>query len=171
MRLLFRTTSALLDLAREDLRRPHPVALERVGFLACRVAQCYPNGCLVLASRYYPVHDEHYVPSSVCAAVIDSNAIREALQRAYSSSISVFHVHMHDHCGVPFWSRIDAREMTRLMPDFLKVRPELPHGVVVLSRDSLWGYAWHGKPPRGREFTSAQVVGSPLVTVAYDRQI
>jgi hypothetical protein len=51
-------------------------------------------------------------------------------------------VHMHEHKGQPGFSSTDRREQLKYVPDFFKVRRQLPHGAIVLSHDRAIGRAW-----------------------------
>jgi hypothetical protein len=74
--------------------------------------------------------------------MLGAGAFRRVLQIAYNAPVSILHVHRHEHRGRPEFSTIDLSEAQRYMPDFWKVRPGLPHGVVVLSHDSASGLIW-----------------------------
>jgi hypothetical protein len=71
-------------------------------------------------------------------------AIRNALNLALLDTVGVFHVHIHAHHGRPRFSGVDLREQHKFVPDFFKVRPEMPHGAVVLSYDHAIGRVWLG---------------------------
>lgn len=141
-------TQQLREEMLQDLARGHPFAAERVGFLSCRPA-AMPGGLLVLGISYHPVADEDYLPDSRVGAMMGPAAIRKALQFAYNHSVSMFHVHVHDHRGVPGFSSTDLKETAKFVPDFFHVQPNLPHGALVLSRDSGIARCWPGfrKPP------------------------
>src|SRR5881396_2701883 len=115
MRVFFKITDILFRDICSDLRRPHPVAGERVGFILCRSAT-RPGLLLVLAASYLAVDDADYVDLPPAVATIGSSAIRKALQAAYTDGWSIFHVHVHEHRGIPGFSGIDRREMARLIP-------------------------------------------------------
>lgn len=141
MNYAFRITDRLLEVVHQDLSRPHAFAYERVGHLHCRVG-VQAERIVILAEEYRPVADADYLPSDEAGAVIGPAAIRTALQNAYRRRDAVFHVHRHDHHGVPSFSRLDARENARCVPDFWKVSPTMPHGALVLSFDSATGRVW-----------------------------
>ena len=147
-----------------DLLRPHPFAAERVGFIACKPAASR-SGTLLLAADYRPVADEDYVPDMRVGAMMGPAAIRKALQWAYNVRLSIIHVHLHDHDGAPGFSTTDLRETAKFVPDFFHVRPDLPHGALVLSRDSAIARCWliPGAPPVWAE--KVTIVGSPLITI------
>ena len=142
MKLVFRVPQGLYHQIQKDLSRVHPVAAERVGFLACGIASLDPGGLLILADTYHPVTDSHYVNDPRAGATINADAIRAALQIAYRQKVSMFHIHRHEHYGRPQFSAIDLRESARLTPDFFKVRAEMPHGVIVFSHDGANGLCW-----------------------------
>jgi len=141
VRTIFRATSRFLLEARRDLVRPHGFAAERVGFISVRAAAT-PSALLLLAEGYHPVADEDYVNDATVGAMMGQHAIRKALDIALLRGLGMFHVHMHDHAGRPGFSRIDLREQLKFVPDFFKVRREMPHGAVVLSRDMAAGRVW-----------------------------
>src|SRR5437870_1541095 len=92
---------ALYTALLQELRRPHPFAWERVSFLTANAGQ---DGELVLPTVQYPVPDDQYVPDTTSAACIGSAAIRAAISRALTEQVSIFHVHLHDHLGAPWFS-------------------------------------------------------------------
>jgi hypothetical protein len=165
MKIQSRITRQLLQRVYADLARPHSFAAERVGFLICKVGAIKPNGILVLAYDYRPVDDEDYLDDPRVGAMMGPAAIRKALQLAYKEPVAIFHVHVHGHNGRPWFSDIDLRETKNFVPDFWHVRPEFPHGALVLSRDSLSGLCWipsRRKPIRISSFT---VVGFPMTFI------
>lgn len=167
-KVIFKIPAHLLTDIRTDLTRPHPFAAERVGFIACSVAALESQGLLVLARDFHPVDDADYLDDPSVGAMMGREAIREALQIAYKASVSMFHVHLHEHRGRPWFSRTDLREAANFVPDFWHVQPKIPHGAVVLSLDSLAGLCWipgsfHKGPIRIWESVS---VGAPMQIVA-----
>jgi hypothetical protein len=63
---------------------------------------------------------------------------------------------------------MDIVQSYRFVPDFFKVQPHRPHGVIVLSHDSASGLCWlpgHHSPIRIREF---EVVGRPIRSIRHD---
>lgn len=131
-----------------DLDRPHDVAFERVGFIACRVG-LGRNTQALLAYDYMPVDDACYLPSREMGALIDAEAIRAAMQRAFRDKCAIVHVHRHDHPGLPHFSGIDEAENSKLIPTFWNVSPRMPHGALVLSFDRAHGKVWNktGRSP------------------------
>lgn len=141
MNIQFRIAQELLDRIHEDLSRPHPVAQERVGFIACRVGAASTTQ-IMIAESYAPVDDADYLPSRTMGALMGPAAIRKALQHCYRTKSAMFHVHRHEHGGLPSFSPVDVRENAKFIPDFWKVAPVRPHGAIVLSWDRAHGTVW-----------------------------
>lgn len=156
--------SALADLARDDLRRPHPFAFERVGFLYARVGALPEGGCLLLAYEYHDVPDQAYVKDPYAGARISDQGFRPARQAALAGNVSVIHVHLHNHHGRPRASEIDLEESDHFMPDFLKIAPALPHAAIVLSTDAAVGRIWRSnRSPQA--LSSISFVGATVMKV------
>jgi hypothetical protein len=120
---------------------------------------------VILAAAYHAVADDDYLNDPTVGAMMGPGAIRTAMQRAYNGGtqdIGLFHVHMHEHRGLPSFSRVDLTESMKFVPDFFNAVPAMPHGAIVLSLDRAVGLCW---PKRGSgpvaigRFAS---VGAPL---------
>jgi hypothetical protein len=144
MNTTFKANSALFAAMRQDLRRPHPFAHERIGFLSAGIAAT-DEGLLILARSYRPIADEDYLPDSSVGAMMNAAAIRKALQWAMSERVAIFNVHSHGGRGVPGFSGIDLRESAKYVPDFFKLAASRPHGAIVLSNDAAYGKIWFNK--------------------------
>jgi hypothetical protein len=162
MRVVFKVVDRLLERVRHDIARPHEFAAERVGFFVCRAASLSPQGVVILAHDYMPVEDEDYVDDSTVGAMMGASAIRKALELALSMKAGMFHAHLHEHAGRPRFSRTDARESAKFVPDFWNVRPEMPHGALVASKDSFYGMCWYPGMSTPIEIGEFVVVGSPI---------
>jgi len=162
MRVAFKITRCLLGSVLNDLRRSHPFAAERVGFLSCKVGGVKPWGWVVLAQEFHPVADDDYLKDHSVGAMMGPAAIRKAIQIALSNEVCMFHVHMHGHCGQPWFSGVDLRETAKFVPDFWHVRPQLVHGAVVLSLDSIAGLCWHPRAPAPVRISEFSIVGAPM---------
>src|SRR3989441_3753775 len=165
MKVLFKITSSLLKRVREDLVRTHEFAAERVGFLSWRAAKLRPRGLVILAHDYHPVSDNDYVNDSTVGAMMGSEAIRKALQFAYGNEVGMAHVHMHDHCGSPCPSRTDLSETAKFVPDFWHVKPQMPHGAIIVSRDSISGRCWYPGRSKPVSISKLTIVGPRLVFI------
>lgn len=166
MTSVFRITSALLEKLHDDLSRPHAFAGERVAFLSCRTGSLNAGGIVLLAHSIHVVSDEDYERSHTMGALIGSAAFRKILQYCYAHKVSIFHVHRHDHDGAPAFSKIDIQESAKFVPDFFKVRPDQPHGALVLSMDSMSGLIWRSRMSKPERITKSTIVGHRLVEIS-----
>jgi hypothetical protein len=141
VKAIFKATDRFLRDVRRDLARPHHFAAERVGFISIRAASA-GNRLILLAGGYHPVADDDYIDDPSVGAMMGQEAIRKALNVALLQPIGMFHVHMHEHEGRPAFSRMDRREQLKFVPDFFKVRRQMPHGAIVLSHDRAIGRVW-----------------------------
>ena len=142
MNIEFRLSEKLYKAIHSDLHRKHAYAAERVGFIKCALSKLNENDLLVLANSYMSLDDEDYVYNPNAGATMGTGAIRKALQTAYNERCAMFHVHRHDHFGIPRFSRTDLVEGHKFVPDFFKVQPNSCHGIIVLSFDSASGLCW-----------------------------
>jgi hypothetical protein len=161
MKVLFKITEDLRQETLSALCEPHPFAAERVAFLKCRVAST-ADCLLVLAADLHRVADEDYLDYPSAGATMGPSAIRRALQTAYVEKATMFHVHLHAHFGRPGFSRIDFRESALFVPDFWNVQPSLPHGAIVLSKDSAWGRCWYPGLIKPIDIDDFAFVGIPM---------
>ena len=161
MKVHFKITSNLLTSIRTDLRRPHPFARERVGFVSAGLSASRDK-VLVLAREYRPVRDEDYLRDPSVGAMMGPTAIRRALQWAMQDGVGVFHVHNHGGSGIPSFSGIDLRENRQFVPDFLKVAPRSAHGAIVLSDTAAHGQVWFDRSRTHQLIASFVEVGVPL---------
>ncbi|CAB3797125.1 hypothetical protein [Pararobbsia alpina] len=150
---------ALLNRIHADLDRPHAFAAERGGFLTCR-SESDGSGWTIRSIDYDPVPDVEYVNVPSVGAAVKGSAFRRFQMKAHSEPVSIFHIHRHDHHGTPRFSSVDRQEGHRFVPDFMTVRRELPHGIVVLSYDAAHALVWLPEDPH------AAVVGE--VALAFD---
>jgi hypothetical protein len=133
-----------------------------VGFLACRAARLSKDGIVLLAFEYRTVDDEDYIEDPSVGAMMGSRAIRKALEFALKNKVGMFHIHLHGHRGRPRFSGVDSRESAKFVPDFWNVRPEMPHGALVVSIDSFYGLCWYPRGSAPSEIADFVVVGSPM---------
>lgn len=156
-----RVSRQLIARVQADLRRRHPFAHERVGFLSCRTAALPAEGVLILPVAYHPLDDDEYVESDEAGAMMSEKAISRAMQLAYRDRMSIVHVHEHGHPGKPGFSGIDIREGHQFVPDFFNACPRQPHGLMVLSRDYAAALVWRHGEESGRA-ASVTIAGAPL---------
>lgn len=162
MKVILKIAENLLGFAMEDLRRPHPFAMERVGFLLCRPGDLPGGGLAIFAGSFHTIADDDYLDDQSAGAVMGPDAIRKALQVSYNKNASMFHVHIHEHHGKPRFSGTDKRETSLFVPDFWHVQPALPHGAIVLSKDSAFGQCWIPGADRPQEITDFVFIGAPI---------
>lgn len=161
MRVHFKIADALYRSVLQDLRRPHRVALERVGFVTCRVGRT-PDGLVLLARGFNPVADEHYIHNPDIGAEINGDAVRLALQHAYAQPDVMMFAHEHPHRGPTWPSQVDLQCWRQMIPNFWNVRPELPHGALIFSHDVGMGHLWISRDVAPVSIDRFSVVGSPL---------
>lgn len=170
-----RLTATLRDSILGDLRRLHPFAFERIGFLSLASGNLENGHALLLGLEYHPVPDDQYVADAMVGARIGTEAIRGAIGRVLRTGRGLLHVHLHDHVGQPGFSWQDQAEQPRLISSFVNADPTVAHGMLVLSRTSAAAWIWlpgdsgptvpeqitivgHSMAftlPRGREFVKA----------------
>jgi hypothetical protein len=161
---LIRITRSLYDAVQVDLRRPHPFAGERVGFLYGRLANSATDRPLVLITAYTPLDDDRYLPDPTVGARIDSQAIRSAMQGVIDRNEGCFHVHIHAWPGSPRFGMTDLAELPRLVPSFQTVGQHHAHGLFLLSDDLAYADVWlpgQREPVAGR----LNIVGFPLTLI------
>ena len=154
-----KVTSMLLYEVRRDLARPHAFARERVGFLKAALALS-ENDCAILVHSYTPVADNDYLNDPSVGAMMGPHAISMAMAAAFEDHVALFHVHSHGGQGIPHFSGVDLRENQKFVPDFFKVRPQRPHGAVVLSATHAYGHVWLEPGAVARPIDQFQLVGS-----------
>lgn len=165
MRVHIKMTGALHAEIMRDLKRPHPFAAERVGFVFGRVGTLVDQGRLILLTRYHSIPDEQYVEDDAVGARIGSDALTWAMQAVYHGRPvreGIFHIHLHGHGGEPGMSRTDRREIPTLMPGFQAVGRDAAHGIIILSSDH--GSCWVWTPGRAEPIPAEclSVIGSPV---------
>lgn len=139
-----------------DLRRSHAHAAERIGFLYGRFA---PGDLpLVVMTRYVPVPDDQYVVDDTVGARINGDAIRRAMQGVLDTGDGVFHTHLHEWPGTPWFSRTDDEELPRLIPAFRAVGPTQATGLFLLSADSAIADVWLPKAQGPERATKILIV-------------
>jgi len=167
MKYELRMTRSLLERLHADLDRPHPHAAERVAFLTCRPAPVSHEQMVLLGVEINPVRDEDYEEDTSVGAMLGAGAFRRIMQVAYNTPVTVIHAHRHEHHGAPWFSDLDLREARRYVPDFWKVRPGFPHGILVLSHDSAAGLIWNSRSRSPSRLRRVVVVGTPLSALAH----
>jgi hypothetical protein len=161
MNVRFKITATLLATIRDDLRRLHTFAHERVGFIGAGLTAAHDQ-LLILAQSYRPLRDDEYLPDPRVGAMMSADAIRRARQWAMDSRVAIFHVHTHGGHGIPGFSGVDIRENAKFVPNFVSVAPHAVHGAVVLSDTAAFGQVWLGKASPQLFISRFSEVGTPL---------
>jgi len=165
-----RLRRSLVETVLADLRRPHAFAAERVGFLYGPLV-VLPRRCtLVFPTHYDPVLDDEYVDDPSVGARIDTRAMRRAMQRTLSTGACCFHVHLHDHKGVPSPSRVDWNLFHRFAPPLQVVATDARHGGLILSQDVAAALVWSPRMKR-LEHARVSIVGAPLWLGADEEEV
>jgi hypothetical protein len=162
MTIVLRMRRDLVEEIRADLRRPHAFAHERVGFVSARAARLGRDGAVILARAYHPVDDADYLHDCRVGAMMGAAAIRKALEIAYVARDAMIHVHLHDHSGVPVFSRVDLTESNQFMLNFFNVVPHMPHCAVVLSANEAVGRCWRSGYHKPIHIDEIVEVGAPM---------
>lgn len=161
MKIRFKITSALLATIRIDLRRPHPFAHERVGFIAAGLASAHDH-LLILAREYRPVRDDEYLADPSVGAMMSAHAIRRARQWAMNDRAAIFHVHSHGGRGIPGFSGVDSRENAKFIPNFVSIAPQCVHGALVLSDTAAFGQVWLDRTSPQPLIEAFSEIGMPI---------
>lgn len=158
--VVFRIPRHVFAAMHADLRRAHPFAGERVGFLAVATGAGENGEHLLLAREYFSIPDHQYIRDDHAGARIGNDAIRWALQQILDSGLGLFHVHSHGGTDTPMFSGIDIAEQPRLVSSFCAAGPRVPHGMLLLSSDTANAWIWL---PRAE----ASVVAAQVSIVGY----
>lgn len=170
MKTQIKIASQLLNTVRTDLYRPHPFALERVGFLTAGARWTGDGGLVLLCRDYQPVADEDYERSDSVGARIGSSAMRKALQAAYQHKSAILHIHSHGGLGRPEFSSVDLESAKDFVPGFFNALPQMPHGIVVLSNNSACGLLWEGPKDQAHYVDGFKQAGAPLINLGAEHE-
>lgn len=135
---------------------------------------------LVLAVDYQTVDDDNYLEDENVGAKINSNAIRAAMQNSINLKCGCFHVHLHDHSGIPSPSRTDRRELPGIVESLANVAPSEVNGYLILSDDSAMSQVYMPGKRHLMDVNLVSIIGDPVqltstnkrkaATDVYDRQ-
>lgn len=160
-----RLTRALVEEMLTDLRRPHPFAAERIGWMSGTTGRIEGDGWVVLGREYESVPDEHYVfDPSVCAR-IGTEGIRTTVRRVFTTQCGLFHVHLHDFPGETDFSRQDRADQPSLVTSWAHANPNMPHGMLVLSQTSAAAWVWLPGAVGPVRPEQIAIVGYPLTLI------
>jgi hypothetical protein len=168
MNTKLRMTNAFWDALQADLHRPHAFAAERVAFAFGRRGAAL-GGDVILLSTFTPVEDGDYEDDPYVGARIGAQAIHTGLKQAALQRAAAFHVHLHEHNGMPWFSRTDLRELPPVMDPFQHIVREQPRGLLLLSDDECVGLVWHPASSRPSAISDVTIVGAPMRLLRGDR--
>jgi hypothetical protein len=164
MKYQIRILTELHDAIQKDLNRPHAFAVERVGFLFTRQGKASHNSEIILAADYLAVPDDFYIEEDTSlfpVASINSEAIRQTMGRLLRTGEGVFHVHIHEHAGRPYFSQIDLSSIPKLAQSFHNISPHACHGGIVFSNDNGAGFVLAPAPVQNVPL-DISIIGNPL---------
>lgn len=162
MTVCVRIPRELYTRMRDDLRRRHEFAYERVGFLSAKLGNRNGDELLVLLNDYHPVPDDQYIDDPYSGARINEVAIRESMQRVLDTGSGSFHVHWHAHRGRPGFSSMDLEETPRIVSSLRVAGPGQAHGMLLLSDDHCIARVWVPGSEDPLVVSRVSVVGYPL---------
>lgn len=164
MSIIFRATGEFMARMRVDLTRAHPFAEERVGFISVKATRA-KDQLILLAQHYHVVADNDYLYDESVGAMVGQEGFRRALEIALLQDVGIIHVHQHLFPGRLWFSRLDLREQLKFVPDFFNVRPNMPHGAIVLGPHAAAGRIW--LDPHRIEHISEFNVAGEAINVTY----
>jgi hypothetical protein len=140
MNIVIKLTHSMDQEIRDDLNRPHPFAVERVGFVSATGSMVGLDDYLIVLKKYYPVKDGDYIEDDTVGCRINGNAIRIAMQHILSSHESMFHIHLHAFKSIPSMSITDRKEIPQIVKSLCNVNPNIIHGFIIMSKTHYKGY-------------------------------
>lgn len=146
-----------------DLKRAHSFALERIGFISSNHKVLKNGNVIILITEYFPVKDEHYINDPEVGARINSDAIREALQRILDSKVGCFHVHYHSFSSnKPEFSGTDLKDNPEIIKAFKYADKSQFHGMIVLGKSGINALVYLSQKDTWVPVTKTIVVGYPM---------
>lgn len=136
--MLTRMSKPIFDKMRDDLRRPHPLAWERVGYAFIKQSSV----SILDIIDYESIPDEYYVKDSSVGAHVDHRAIVMAMKRADHNNEGVLQVHEHAGKGLPRFSQVDLKSHPVYLRSFRNANPMATHGFLLLSNNSMMARVW-----------------------------
>jgi hypothetical protein len=147
-----------------DLTSLHSFATERIGFVASKYKVLKSGTIIVFIIDYYPIKDEFYINDPEVGARINSDAIREALQKIIDNKVGLFHAHCHSFANYyPDFSSTDLEDNPEIIRSFGYADKNQIHGMFVFSPNGINALL---KLPGGKELISPTkiiVVGYPMI--------
>ena len=136
--IIIRISDTLLSQIKNDLKRPHGFAYERIGFIGSKHKLLSTGTIIIFMTEYFPVPDNQYIDDSDVGARINSTAIREALQRIIDDKIGSFHTHYHTFsANSPEFSPTDMKDNPEIIKSFSYADKKQVHGMIVLGNSGM----------------------------------
>lgn len=132
---ILRIPKVLFDSMNNDLHRPHPFAMERVGFFSTNILKIGLKFTIITVTAYHSVPDDQYINDPHVGAKISSSTIREAMQRILSTGHGCLHVHLHGFDPSPSYT--DLNSLPEVAKAFHNANPEKASGYAIFGRDSF----------------------------------
>lgn len=145
-----------------DLKRPHPFAMERVGFFSTNMSNAGPYFKIITVTGYHLVDDNDYIDDPYIGAKINGTAIRQAMQRILTSGMGCLHVHLHNQTGKPGPSLTDLKSLPEVAKAFHNADPKPASGFAIFSQNSVYCMANASKEYKPFEVDQLTVVGYPM---------
>jgi hypothetical protein len=163
MRIQMKIQGSFLNHVKNDLRRPHEYAYERIGFIFVNKAIINGEDTMLLPSYYMTIPDDQYIPDSKVGARYNADAIRSVMQRVFDTGEGAIHVHEHSPM-FPAFSRDDIENQKRLIPTFRNVGLKSIHGAILLTGEIIAGLCWLPNENNPRKIAQIKVIERPLIT-------
>lgn len=136
--IIIRIPKNIYEQILSDLTRTHSFAWERIGFTASRHKVLKTGTIIVFVADYFPLADDFYLNDPEVGARINSNAIREGLQKIIDNKVGLFHTHCHSFSKyVPEFSGTDLIDNPEIIKSFGYADKNQVHGMIVLGKNGL----------------------------------
>jgi hypothetical protein len=146
--------------------------MEGIGFVASKHKILKSEIIIVFIIDYYPIEDEFYINDPKVGARINSDAIREALQKIIDNKVGLFHTHYHSFARYyPEFSSTDLTDNPEIVKSFGYTDKSQIHGMFVLGPNGVNALL---KLPGSGELirpTKIVVVGYPMIISTPDGTI
>jgi hypothetical protein len=162
MNSIFKLKESTLSEIAADMTQPHPFAWERVGCLFTRCASADKSPPIIIATRYWPLADYHYLRDDSVGARISSGGIQAMMQEILDTKEGAFLVHKHPHRGIPSLSATDRQQLLPLVGSFRNVEPRAVHGAFLLSENCIAGWVLLPNQDHFTTIRKITVVGFPV---------
>ena len=123
-----------------DLKKTHPFASERIGYLMGRVE----DKSLVL-DEWLSIKNEFYEKSDDVGARVGRDGMIFIMKKASQSNKSFFHTHLHEFQKIPTFSLVDKNSLLEVTRALISLTEECLHGGIVIGQYSSRVKYWTDK--------------------------